>query len=128
MGSAKLPLFLATLALAAAAATTAAADVGPRPFCVGNDCQPARIEACTDMVLPPQGHPAGWDLGMSPDVDRRNYGGTVVAYQIQWFNGTWSGWYVKGQNDVDWKTNDDGGSRRVWAYFTDHTHRVMLCR
>ena len=128
MGTGKFKVFLGTLALAAAAATTAQADVLPR-VCVGNDCMPKVVEACADMVLPPQGHPAGWDVDMSPDVDRRNYGGTVIAYQIQWFNGTWSGWYFKNQNDVDWKVNEDtGSSRRVWSYFTDHTHRVMLCR
>lgn len=90
---------------------------------------PAKVETCADLVLPPQGKAAGWDVDMAPDVDRRNYGGTVVAYQIQWFDGTWSGWYSKDQNDVDWKVNEDtGAKRRVWSYFTDHQHRVMLCR
>ncbi len=117
----RLPLFLATMTVAALAAPTATAEVAARP--------PVVVETCSDMVLPPQGKAPGWDVDMSPDVDRRNYGGTVVAYQIQWFNGTWSGWYTKGQNDLDWKVNEDTGSqRRVWSYFTDHVHRVMLCR
>ncbi|MCG2711367.1 MAG: GPI anchored serine-threonine rich family protein, partial [Candidatus Omnitrophica bacterium] len=30
-------------------------------------------------------------------------------------------------DDIDWKTNDDGSKRRVWSYFTDHTHEYQKC-
>lgn len=51
----------------------------------------------------------------------------ILKYKIQWFNGRWSNWYTTGVNDLDWKTNYDGTERRVWSYFTDHTHEVMMC-
>ena len=48
----------------------------------------------------------------------------ILRYKIQWFSGGWSDWYTKGKDDLDWKTNYDGTKRRVWSYFTDHTHEV----
>ncbi|MFA4873624.1 MAG: CARDB domain-containing protein, partial [Patescibacteria group bacterium] len=51
----------------------------------------------------------------------------ILKYRIQWFSGSWSPWYVPGQDDVDWKTNTDGSQRRVWAYFDDHTHEYEKC-
>ena len=50
----------------------------------------------------------------------------ILRYRIQWFSGGWSDWYTKGEDDLDWKTNYDGTKRRVWSYFTDHTHEVEL--
>ncbi|MBS3109125.1 PKD domain-containing protein [Candidatus Woesearchaeota archaeon] len=50
----------------------------------------------------------------------------ILKYRIMW-GGGWSDWYTPGINDVDWKTNDDGTRRRVWAYFNDHTHEIMVC-
>jgi len=50
----------------------------------------------------------------------------ILSYRIQWFSGSWSPWYVPGVDDVDWKTNADGSSRRIWSYFADHVHQVCL--
>jgi hypothetical protein len=80
-------------------------------------------------VKGPQGEAAGWHLGLSTETDHKNYGGNVVAYQIQWSNGAWSGWYVKGVNDIDGKVNPrTNTARREWSYFADHTHKVLICR
>ncbi|WAR14593.1 hypothetical protein MAR_004698 [Mya arenaria] len=64
--------------------------------------------------------------------------GRIVAYQIQWFNGGWSTWYVPGLNDIDWKfniyaktcdlTSKANSMRRVWSYFYDHNHKYILCK
>ncbi len=51
----------------------------------------------------------------------------ILQYRIQWFDGSWSPWYVPGVNDVDWKTNLDGSQRRIWSYFDDHTHEYIYC-
>ena len=79
-----------------------------------------------------------WAAGLNNNVDQVILNGDVIAYQIQWFNGRWSGWYVTGVNDIDWKFNVNGRAcsvayqtnsmRRVWSYFYDHTHRYILCR
>lgn len=84
---------------------------------------------CTEETKPPQGAAAGWHEGLATNVDRKNYGGDVIAYQIQWSNGNYSGWYVKGVNDIDGKYNPSTNTlRRQWAYFADHTHRIVICR
>lgn len=79
-----------------------------------------------------------WYAGLNLGVDQLILSGNVVAYQIQWFNGRWSGWYVPGVNDLDHKINPFDRScavpivansmRRVWSYFYDHNHRYILCR
>ncbi|MBM3228999.1 PKD domain-containing protein, partial [Candidatus Parvarchaeota archaeon] len=51
----------------------------------------------------------------------------ILKYRIQWFSGGWSDWYTPGQNDIDWKVNNDGSQRRVWGYFADHTHEIVKC-
>ncbi|MEK7465583.1 MAG: peptidoglycan-binding protein [Patescibacteria group bacterium] len=51
----------------------------------------------------------------------------IVRYRIRWFSGGWSDWYTPGVNDVDWKVNDNGTQRRVWAYFGDHEHEFEQC-
>src|SRR3989338_7711531 len=60
----------------------------------------------------------GLDISKHPEI---------LKYRIRWFNGSWSAWYVPGQNDIDWKTNTDGSKRRVWAYFDDHVHEYEKC-
>lgn len=120
------------LALVAALAATADAQVAPGNACPTNDCVAYKIDTqpvCTEEIKSPQGKAAGWDVGLATDLDRKNYGGTIVAYQIQWGNGSWSGWYAKGQNDIDWKYNPGPNTlRRVWSYFTDHNHKILICR
>ncbi|XP_041379003.1 uncharacterized protein LOC121391427 [Gigantopelta aegis] len=78
-----------------------------------------------------------WAAGLYPFVDHLVKGGRIVAYQIRWFNGHWSHWYVPGVNDVDGKFNLYSRScsipykaktmRRMWSYFYDHTHKYILC-
>lgn len=69
-----------------------------------------------------------WVKGLNTEMDNKILQGDVVAYKIQWFNGSWSGWYVTGVNDIDWKfnrrTND---MRRMWSYFNDHNHQYIIC-
>lgn len=85
-----------------------------------------------------------WNAGLYPYTDFKLLkGGKIAAYQIQWFSGTWSGWYVPGVNDIDAKFNpgisptcldsvdvSSGASktlRRMWSYFADHKHRFIVC-
>jgi hypothetical protein len=56
----------------------------------------------------------GLDTSKHPEIKR---------YRIQWFSGRWSKWYTPGKDDIDWK----GSDRRVWSYFTDHSHEVEQC-
>jgi len=60
----------------------------------------------------------GLDISIHPEI---------LKYRIRWFNGSWSTWYVPGQDDIDWKINTDGTQRRIWAYFDDHTHEYEKC-
>ncbi len=76
-----------------------------------------------------------WTSGLSLDVDgelfveRGQRQWNVQAYRIQWFNGTWSGWYVAGVNDLDHKYNPGPNTmRRMWSYFADHAHQTLACR
>ncbi len=78
-----------------------------------------------------------WPAGLNTNVDQIVLNGEIVAYQIQWFSGEWSGWYVTGVNDIDWKFNlnsrtcsvpfKSNSMRRMWSYFYDHTHRYIIC-
>ena len=62
-------------------------------------------------------------------MDNKILQGDVVAYKIQWFGGSWSGWYVTGVNDIDWKYNTiENDMRRMWSYFNDHNHQYIICR
>lgn len=60
----------------------------------------------------------GLDISSHPEI---------LEYRIQWFEGSWSPWYTPGKNDIDWKKNIDGTSRRIWAYFDDHVHEYKKC-
>ncbi|XP_041346997.1 uncharacterized protein LOC121366732 [Gigantopelta aegis] len=78
-----------------------------------------------------------WPAGLYPFVDQLVKGGRIIAYKIRWFNGSWSGWYVPGVNDIDGKFNPSSRScslpylrnsmRRMWSYFYDHTHKYIIC-
>jgi len=60
-------------------------------------------------------------------VDFQVLGGKIYAYKIQWFNGSWSGWYIPGVNDIDYKKNLNGTLRRMWSYFYDHSFLYIIC-
>ncbi|KAK3105300.1 hypothetical protein FSP39_021867 [Pinctada imbricata] len=78
-----------------------------------------------------------WKAGLYRNVDFVALRGRIIAYQIRWFNGRWSGWFVPGINDADGKFNPYRGRcslrleaksmRRVWSYFYDHEHKFILC-
>ena len=103
-----------------------------RRHCPTGDCihhETASQAQCTEEEHGPERN-AGWDRhGLSTQIDQRLAGGDVVAYKIQWSNGGWSSWFVTGVNDLDRKydtrTNE---MRRMWAYFTDHRHKRIVCR
>lgn len=80
----------------------------------------------------------GWETGLYRNLDHYYLNGRIIAYKIQWFNGSWSGWYVPGVNDIDGKVNVYRHScrhfpwklnsvRKIWSYFYDHTHKYILC-
>lgn len=131
-----LALSFSVIAALSAVALAVHADVARPPVassgCTTGDCVAHRIDTqptCTLEQKGPQGVDAGWHLGLATDTDRKNYGGTVVAYRIRWSNGAYSGWYAKGVNDLDSKVNLGTNTiRRQWSYFADHEHEVMICR
>ena len=79
-----------------------------------------------------------WPAGLYADVDQLVKKGRIIAYQIRWSTGGWSGWYVPGVNDFDTKFNPaartcslpylQNSVRRMWSYFYDHTHKYIICK
>jgi len=51
----------------------------------------------------------------------------IAAYRVRWFNGGWSGWFIRGENDMSSKYNDIGEERRLWSLFEDHHHEYIVC-
>ncbi len=77
----------------------------------------------------PAGTAPGWYQGLNSQLDQKNLKGEILAYKIQWSNGVWTGWYVKGVNDIDIKYNPSNNTmRRMWSYFTDHKHLYIICK
>ncbi len=56
-------------------------------------------------------------------LDQKKFGCHIVAYRIQWFSGSWSGWFVPGANDLYKKPGEP--LRRFWACFNDHTFEII---
>lgn len=93
--------------------------------------------SCEEVIASPT-KDCRWVAGLHVNADQVILGGDVVAYQIQWFSGAWSEWFVTGYNDIDIKFNPLGQScsipyladsmRRRWSNFYDHTHRYIVCR
>lgn len=86
----------------------------------------------SDAAPVPRTSNQAWAAGaLNRALDRQVYKKEIVAYRIQWSNKKWSGWYVKGVNDLDWKTpGSQPGSekaRLVWVYFYDHPHQYIAC-
>ncbi len=98
--------------------------------CNGSDCIAYNIntqDTCKAVKERPT-YDSRWAAGLSQDVDNTIKKGNIIAYKIQWFNGRWSGWYVPGVNDIDWKFNRGSNNlRRSWAYFYDHNHYYIIC-
>jgi hypothetical protein len=56
-------------------------------------------------------------------LDKEKLGVEIIAYRIQWFSGSWSGWYVPGVNDLYKKPYEP--LRRYWACFNDHNFEII---
>lgn len=115
----------ASMALVASAESPSAADTR----CTSSDCiiyDLSGQDTCTE-VTESASYDARW-VSLSRQVDQSIKGGRIVAYKLQWFSGSWSGWYVPGVNDMDNKFNVGPGTlRRMWSYFYDHTHSYVIC-
>ena len=128
-------LLLLAIATCLIAITTGA---GFKP-CSGSDCIPYRVDyaSCTE-VTKSRTNDCRWPANFIRRIDEAVLGGTIIAYKIRWFSGSWSGWYVPGHNDIDWKFNPSGRKcatpyekkslRRRWANFYDHTHKYIICK
>ena len=64
-----------------------------------------------------------WTQSLDIDLDNKILNRRIIAYQIQWFSGSWSRWYIPGEGDVYQKAYEP--KRRFWACFCDHTHRYL---
>lgn len=99
--------------------------------CSGSDCVIYDLStqiACTYKSSGPTNNMA-WVKGLNRNVDFQQFGGRIAAFRLQWFGGSWSGWYVPGINDIDIKFNPGPQTmRRWWAYFYDHNFEYILCK
>ena len=64
-----------------------------------------------------------WTQSLDLNLDKKILNKRIIAYQVQWFSGTWSRWYIPGEGDVYQKAYEP--KRRFWACFCDHTHRYL---
>jgi len=88
-----------------------------------------QVVCTTSAVLPPLKKDL-WTT-LDANIDIQNLGVRVMAYKIQWFDGSWSDWYFPGVNDLDSKSYTVSGKKylkRVWAYFVDHSHIYVTCK
>jgi hypothetical protein len=87
-----------------------------------NDSEPEPEVSCSNVVVdikPPAGGTYWQSLGL--DTSGQTH---ITRYRIQWPTGYWSPWYTKGVDDIDW----ENPTRRVWAYFDDHTYQIEWCQ
>ena len=106
--------------------------------CPGPDCvkHVTDFASCKEYVKS-RTRNCRWASNMNRRLDEIILKGTIIAYKILWWSGSWSGWYVPGQNDLDLKYNRFARKcpipyrarslRRMWSYFYDHTHRYIIC-
>jgi hypothetical protein len=83
-------------------------------------------------------HCVSTSTGFNSRIDEDAYCGRIIAYKIQWSNLAWTDWIVPGMNDLDCKYNTAAmpcsvpylanSLRKMWAYFYDHTHTIIICR
>lgn len=114
----------ALLLFASAIASADVANTATQQVCkqVGTDAAP----------IAPTPNPVWAAGGLNRALDRVVYKQEIVAYKIKWSGKAgWSDWYVKGVNDLDWKTPGSAApnvnARLVWVYFTDHHHQYIAC-
>ena len=82
------------------------------------------------------------DLDVMAAEEVLGNGCRIIAFKLQWFSGSWSGWFVVGVNDIDIKFNKYASTcykgrlrtvvsrntmRRWWSYFYDHNHKYIKC-
>jgi hypothetical protein len=110
--------------------------------CAGSDCVKPYVWSQTTVNCTEEIKPASrnclWPSGSNSRMDEIVYGGRIAAYQLQWFGGSWSNWFVPGMNDRDSKFNTapracsmpylKNSLRLAWAYFYDHRHKIIICR
>ncbi|ESO07361.1 hypothetical protein HELRODRAFT_170694 [Helobdella robusta] len=110
----------------------------PTGDCMANDVSQKSV--CSEVV----GEAAlanqcqWWGNGLGRNTDYEVLKGRIIAYKIQWFSGSWSGWFVPEYNDIDCKFNVQqtcngkqvcpNSLRRMWSYFYDHSHTYIICR
>jgi hypothetical protein len=61
------------------------------------------------------------------NLDVKKFGCKIIAYRIQWWDGTWSEYFVPGVNDL-YKNDDEieyVPLRRRWALFVDHSFQII---
>ena len=99
--------------------------------CPTGDCIAHEIssqDTCVESTASPQ-QDSRWYQNLSLQTDQLILNGEIAAYQIRWFNGKWSRWFVPGVNDIDHKYNlDSNRMRRMWSYFYDHEHKYIICK
>ena len=78
--------------------------------CSGSDCIYHEIgsQASCKEVECATTYDCRWPAGLDTNADYIIEGGDIIAYWIHWFNGTWSGWFVTGVNDIHIKSNTNG--------------------
>lgn len=112
-------------ALLLAASMLANADIGNL----------ATQQTCLQTGTKPPNNNATWNnvaTFLDRSLDRKVYKRDIVAYKIKWSTG-WSGWFVKGVNDLDRLTQPSGAlssdvdARLMWIYFWDHEHMYIYC-
>lgn len=86
----------------------------------------------------------GWhaDLVVMAAEEILGNGCRIIAFKLQWFSGSWPGWFVVGVNEIDIKFNKYARTcykgklrtvvsrntmRRWWSYFYDHNHKYIKC-
>lgn len=98
--------------------------------CPTNDCICENfLQGACKLVFRMPDHNSQWYLSsLNRNTDVKLLKGKVIAYKLRWFSGSWSGWYVPGFNDMDFKKNVAPNTlRRKWSYFSDHQHQAIIC-
>ena len=118
--------FLILLFLISLLASQNLAQVCTAPECLIYDI--SSQSKCQEVSKPPHLN-SQWKAGLGFFVDQALLKGKIIAYKIRWFNGSWSGWFVPGINDIDHKFNTVNKTmRRMWSYFFDHSHLYIICQ
>ncbi len=127
-------LFAVAIIVTCNPAPASAGDCAGPVECLGTYGMTIETQAQCELVQEHATYDARWKCGLSTEVDHDILGCDVAAYRIQWFNGSWSQWFVTGINDIDPKFNEPssgnqvvGSLRRMWAYFYDHDHEYIVC-